>query len=507
MPTRANRVNRLNIDAAVVSIALLLASIGDSFAQQRDPNDPWWFEVEAIIFKRNIDLAQIPENFPRQLPPMQLPSESYVADYLYPDISWIQQALPTCDEKVGAVFPMQSTEPPKFSKSLLYGSFQEYEAEQETLNQSQPSQLNPQLFAELIEPLPFTDVEWVVDNTPIQSLSSEFENGSYLVESLQLPSNLPSSYRKYPVFEPITPDWHVSFTKIDTIDSLGCRSELDLELAFEHQPVWSKRGTWQQVPKVLDGVEYPYSETAYVLPRTELELNSIYRQIRRTRGLTPMLHMAWRQEVIIGRDKAPFYRIFAGENFNDRFNQDLTSLDSTRMEPKTAVDKTSVIAEFERILGLQEGTSTAAALESDDKQIGSRFPGYDLWELDGKLKVFIEYIGGVPYLHVDSMFDFRLPTYFPDLDPTLVNGDIATQTATASVPLSSSDAPAQTEVSPNSTSAVPAKANYLQPIRFDQLRRVISTEIHYFDHPAFGMVLQVRRYRRPEPPEPIPEES
>ena len=29
-------------------------------------------------------------------------------------------------------------------------------------------------------------------------------------------------------------------------------------------------------------------------------------------------------------------------------------------------------------------------------------------------------------------------------------------------------------------------------------RRVISTQLHYFDHPLFGFVVQIRRYNRPD---------
>ena len=39
----------------------------------------------------------------------------------------------------------------------------------------------------------------------------------------------------------------------------------------------------------------------------------------------------------------------------------------------------------------------------------------------------------------------------------------------------------------------------LKPIRFQQNRRVISGEIHYFDHPYMGMIVQIRRHKRPEP--------
>ena len=34
----------------------------------------------------------------------------------------------------------------------------------------------------------------------------------------------------------------------------------------------------------------------------------------------------------------------------------------------------------------------------------------------------------------------------------------------------------------------------LKTDRFSQFRRVISSEIHYFDHPRLGVIMQIRRY-------------
>ena len=34
-------------------------------------------------------------------------------------------------------------------------------------------------------------------------------------------------------------------------------------------------------------------------------------------------------------------------------------------------------------------------------------------------------------------------------------------------------------------------------IRFKQDRRVISGEVHYFDHPYMGMIVQIRPYKKP----------
>ena len=77
--------------------------------------------------------------------------------------------------------------------------------------------------------------------------------------------------------------------------------------------------------------------------------------------------------------------------------------------------------------------------------------------------MYLENLGRTPYLHIDSDLDFRAPITLR--------------------------LPGETDVEPN---------NFLQSFHFDQLRRVISTQLHYFDHPLFGMVVQIRRYEPPK---------
>ena len=45
------------------------------------------------------------------------------------------------------------------------------------------------------------------------------------------------------------------------------------------------------------------------------------------------------------------------------------------------------------------------------------------------------------------------------------------------------------------------------PIRMTQDRRMISREVHYFDHPYMGIIVQIRRHQRPELPSELPSET
>jgi hypothetical protein len=94
----------------------------------------------------------------------------------------------------------------------------------------------------------------------------------------------------------------------------------------------------------------------------------------------------------------------------------------------------------------------------------------------------------VPYLHIDSELLYRQPVserYFA-VEPSILNADDSVNAAIAESDLvnNNSDTLAYT---PMRLVAVPLK----------EQRRVISTQLHYFDHPLFGFVVQIRRYNRP----------
>ena len=78
------------------------------------------------------------------------------------------------------------------------------------------------------------------------------------------------------------------------------------------------------------------------------------------------------------------------------------------------------------------------------------------YEMDGKIKVYLDYVNQIPYLHLDTAFNHFSLTV---------------------------DENGNTELN-----TFPSK----------QRRRVISKQIHYFDHPAFGVIVRLERFNPPE---------
>ncbi|MDO6567518.1 CsiV family protein [Alteromonas sp. 1_MG-2023] len=117
--------------------------------------------------------------------------------------------------------------------------------------------------------------------------------------------------------------------------------------------------------------------------------------------------------------------------------------------------------------------------DADESNISAAFRA-PIWKVDGNIKVFLKYINRVPYLHIDSELFYR--------QPIPVEG----QTASSST----------SSTSRTDSSNVNATPEYqLVSLPFSEQRRVISNQLHYFDHPLFGMVVQIRRYKRPNAPE------
>ena len=191
--------------------------------------------------------------------------------------------------------------------------------------------------------------------------------------------------------------------------------------------------------------------------------------------------------MVFGRDKAQPFKLIAGENYASAYDQD--GIRKVETAPKTIVDPrfmdtqqsedtselglandtlfaqiNAAIASSEpaKIIDFSqnEHTDTDASIDSEDFMHVAENP---LWQVEGDFKVYLENLGRTPYLHIDSDLDFRAPITLR--------------------------LPGETDVEPN---------NFLQSFHFDQLRRVISTQLHYFDHPLFGMVVQIRRYEPPK---------
>ena len=302
------------------------------------------------------------------------------------------------------------------------------------------------------------------------------------------------------------------------------------------------------LPIIIEGHDWPRASRAHLLSSEQQSLTSISRQIRSNRELERLFHATWRQPVAFGKDNAFNVRLYGGRNYSDEYElsgeqrpkiaqitlselQNISAIDNLFSGPANLDSTTSVsltgaeevqtnvpaqqielndgsqgqntnterpilVSAPDIFSTLEQKLSTPAPIpfeafkaldlpemfdDNDDSSVSNalRTP---IWEIDGTMKVFLKYINRVPYLHIDSALFYRQPvplSYFSNSDIDAINQTIALNTA-------DNDNGAATEVEYR-----------LASVPLAEQRRVISTQLHYFDHPLFGFIVQIRRYQRP----------
>ena len=290
------------------------------------------------------------------------------------------------------------------------------------------------------------------------------------------------------------------------------------------------------LPIIIEGHDWPAASKAHLLTSNQQALSSISRQIRSNRELERLFHATWRQPVMFGKNKAFNVRLYGGQNYAQQFdmNGDMREqklANSSDNEPNNSAtefgyDSTAALSDydsnytsgadknslsdvstaFEANKPIAQDTDQFIAVSDIFADLNRRlsnpqaieygaFKALDtpmiveqgeddaidaslrtpIWEIDGTIKVFLKYINRVPYLHVDSEMFYRQPvplSYFSSEDDSTGNAAKPRQATSTEYKLVS--------------------------VPLAEQRRVISTQLHYFDHPLFGFVVQIRRYNRPD---------
>ncbi len=501
---------RLSTLAACLSAALF-ASAPASAA------DDWWFDIEVIIFDRNVSISELNEQFAQNdLLEPAVADMNLIEGYLRPDINYVKQALGTCGVSANPLWvdkpsveqiladheQWKATQtPPKRAPSdnRISGTEADY-ANNNSLSQNESVEgVNPstaQLNEETIRNTQDVDSQETVyesEDRFSDGLNDHFasQDNSMAIE------NAPLEPEIIPVTDTEIASYWVVFSGINDAKPVSvpafrfCEPQHDW-LSLEN----GKWKTWQpnnslpapsEVPEFLDGRDWEAAASAHLLPYDSLELTKLSRQIRQTRGINRLLHVAWRQPVKFGENKADAMRIIAGKNYAESFTLNgeaiepesrfsLTDTTDSEQDDQTLRQNaffselnarldTAKPVSFNALMAATASQQTQTDNPSTSLALVGQGENPAIWQLDGYLKVYLKYINRVPYLHIDSEMDYRQP--------------IAKEER-------------------GETADVGQSLEYeLKTVPFHQVRRVISKQIHYFDHPMFGMVVEIRRHQRP----------
>ncbi|MFT5674893.1 MAG: hypothetical protein ACI808_000821 [Paraglaciecola sp.] len=564
VPHRVKKLSKLRSIIAVAGLASI--SVHSSFIHAADD---WWFDVEVIVFKRNVSLDEIGEKFPLATPSApSAENEDLLTAYLHPDLSHLINTLPTCHEPiktsyVWGPFPVLPEQPVNdiISDDVDVLAIPQAEIDPNAIQsvtqididasaiQTTPQtnidatviQTTPQtdIDASAIQTVPQTDIvataiqtapQVDIDATADQTVSVEDVDNTPAQDNDDIA--VLTDAEKAQASALFTAKIMEFLVDLQLPDQLPCAYPEQLALLknpFE-QPIAEK--IIPRVPVNIDGVEWTGLNKPYLLPQSLLTLSELFVDIGRQRDLLPLLHVGWRQEVLFGEDKAPSFRLFAGKNFADKFSAsgeqlsldlgpisdsgdnnylpedeidvDYNDVGDNNYLPEDEIDVSSadigtqIINEeslFDRINRVLADDSAIRIDEQNDNtssDLDVQETLSALWELDGKLKVYLQYVGRTPYLHVDTNLEYRSPIFIEDKQVKLENYNQSAAIQSGAIIVEQSNQP-----------------NYLQSVQFNQLRRVISKQLHYFDHPLFGMIVHITRYNLPLPEldDPALEES
>jgi len=443
-------------------ISLLCAGVSSSVLASQAER---WFEIEVILFNQLNDKKLLKEQFPDNISSTNLPQYKKHVDlltpYLQPDLSAIKQFMPWCSEKDAQHVFLES------------------------LQKVNTPFLNAIKAIEHVEG--FNMPKFTSDNKaigqPEYKATDVRPSNSELASPLFSTQNLCIISRKD--IEPLFSDEQVTNFQLDAFAVAALPSKLNASGAH-------------------------ISDSPYLIANESLQLADIKQRLRWSKEFKPLLHFGWRQ-VAVTRKKAIPIKLFAGEHLDYQYQHALDDYQSALNEAKLAeqlitqqltlagqqeIDKTTLPAEhnknndaaikqqqltqlFTDIKGI-ESANINNIIAKLERQTFGELIAIDNVSMDEnkRLKVNSPPVKPLQPWFLDGFFKVHLDHYlYITADFNLVNQSL-------------------NKNSNNDTDSAQVKL-----INFNQKKRVITGEIHYFDHPYIGMIVQIRRFDPSKPKE------
>ncbi|MGS0679846.1 peptidoglycan binding protein CsiV [Shewanella sp. 125m-7] len=189
---------------------------------------------------------------------------------------------------------------------------------------------------------------------------------------------------------------------------------------------------------------------AVLLAQSQSQFQDIMARISREKGTHSLLHMTWQQSML-PRNRAVPVKLYSGHDYSEEYE--------FNGQPIKATDPSSEFGNFD-FMGSQFSSDT----------------NKPVWKFDGTINIYLQH-----YLFIET--DFRLR------EPGSKTVLVAKNELRAS--------PSEIETGGAETTPQEVITPYLYSIPMVQNRRVRSDEVHYFDHPKMGMIIQIRKMQHP----------
>lgn len=228
--------------------------------------------------------------------------------------------------------------------------------------------------------------------------------------------------------------------KVNTINSVPLLKTIDNQFCTAETQCLH-----QQNPVLINSALFDSENNGFeLLDNSHLLLTEQREKLQQHAAFTPLLHVAWRMPVK-SRSESKAIHLFAGENYGSLDTQATTTL-----------------------------TVDGIATET--------IPTNDKWAIDGNFKIYLEH-----YLFIDSQLIIRQKT-------THANEYPIAQTNAQTIEIVNSENGVQViKQAENTAGPNEQQETQIKEVLFSQNRLLRSGEIHYFDHPLMGMIVQIRK--------------
>lgn len=429
-------------------LTTLLASTTPALANEGIPTR--WFEVEVILFTHQTEESQLKEEFVQKPQPITYRrTRDLLSKYHFPDISHVKYPDFICDvedllpkKPEGFEFVFDEPDPEVYI-------FSEFEQEQQRLlaEQTPPEPEPVPTMAQLTAPFE--------DPLAIAYL----DKGPFIDFVTDRPDCLSTPWIDIPMVDKDYNEYH-----------------------------------YEMFPRVIVAGEKDVNPYVHSISPANFKLREIYRSMRRSSDLRPILHTAWREPAgAEGISRAT--RLYAGLDFSRRFDfqgnpkpQDELFVEGIEetiadTQPESQEqNQSSIVDNIEKLLAMVDNGAkinySEGTIETEENQTDKANPD-QVREVDGLFRIYVDPFN---YLHIDAEFNVRKEVPAP----------VEQQSNSVVALLEKLDS--ETDKSVALTIEDGSENTLLKNYHFKQTRRVITKEVHYFDHPFMGMIVQIRRY-------------
>ncbi|WP_206484391.1 CsiV family protein [Thalassotalea sp. G2M2-11] len=516
----------MNIKQASIFLSTLLLTSSTLAASKWSGE---WFEIEVILLSQLHDKSTQAEVFPNYSPlPEYTKSLDLLNPYLSPDIASLKQLLPHCDTpsyppslveqyQIPPLHPILSLTdiaaiqlPSTLDTQEQTNAIASANKGTESTQTDRPSQ-NDDFFDRVrpVQEVVASNAKQSSDNTVTTVDSVQEDTQTITAHQQALVKAAATAFNEKPFsFAPLYQKGGHNFQTLCHITQAEFEQLNPDTNLYQYNHLQT-----DAVPKVISDVENLHSDVPYLVNKQSLELSDTVKSLKLSKNFRPLLHLAWRQPVYDLADATPT-KIFAGENLQLHFIRELAKYQEQRL---LAAEQESHLATALNQVGYNNNNQIVVAdaltakqqlMQKKQQKLASIFN--EIAQIDDAATV-ISNLGNEATLSLSQVVAEQSALMEPPKEPiqpwylegflnvylkgvylniaadfNIMNMTLAEQASNALRP--------QAQVKP-------------QAIRFAQQRRVISNQVHYFDHPYMGMIVQIRRHQRPEPEPELAEEQ